>query len=137
MTTTNASQIAALINSQNQLKNCYDSARIIKHAERYIYELDEHSNIVGVVEVIHVQWYQCEICHLSVKIKRQGIGLRLLKHALVRANTLGAMVAQCTIRNGNIESSSLFIKSGFAATVSFLNSETGNTVSVYQKSLVS
>ena len=136
MTTTTASQIAALINTQNQLSAVYDATKVIKHAERYIYELDDHSNIVGVVEMIPVQWYQCEICHLSVRIKRMGIGSRLLENALALSMSLGARVAQCTIRDGNIESSGLFIKNGFVATVSFQNSQSGNQVSVYQKSLI-
>lgn len=136
MTVENAKDIATLLNSQNQLITAYDSTMILEHAESYIYELDEHSSVVGVVEVKRVQWYQCEICHLSVSIKRIGMGSRLLANALAHSKSVGARIAQCTIRDGNIESRNLFIKNGFVATVSFLNCQSGNQVNVYQKSLV-
>ena len=81
-----------------------------------------------------VQWYQCEIDHLSVdpKSKRQGIGSWLLQEAEARASDLGARIAQCTIRVGNEASEGLFKKHGYTAAVTFLNRENGNRVTVYQ-----
>ena len=93
---------------------------------------------MGVVEVKQLQWYQCEIDHLSVHPAEcgKGIAKKLLQKAEAKAKKLGARVTQCTIRVGNNPSEGLFKKLGYAATVTFLNQKSGNHVSVYQKVLV-
>ncbi len=136
MTHDNAQQIVALLNAQNQLTVEYDAAKVLESADNYIYRLGEDSCVVGVVEVKMVQWYQCEIDHLSVAVKRRGTGSWLLAEALAKAVHLGARIAQCTIRIGNRESEGLFTKHGFTRTVTFLNRISGNQVAVYQKALV-
>jgi group I intron endonuclease len=132
-----AEQISDLLNSQNQLTVPYTASKIIDHQDRYIVRYDDNGKVLGAVEVKKVQWYQCEIDHLSVdpKSKRQGIGSRLLREAEARACDMGARIAQCTIRVGNDASEGLFKKYGYTPTVTFLNRENGNQVAVYQKVL--
>jgi len=132
-----AQQIATLLNAQNKLTVVYDADKVLQAADRYIYRLGEDSKVVGAVEVKRVQWYQCEIDHLSVAVRRRGIGSSLLAEALAKAVHLGTRVAQCTIRVGNKESESFFTKHGFTPTVTFLNRQNGNLVTIYQKALVS
>ncbi|MEK7996650.1 MAG: GNAT family N-acetyltransferase [Planctomycetota bacterium] len=132
-----AEQIASLLNTQNRLTVQYSAAKVLEHQDRYIVRLGESFSVLGAVEVKRVQWYQCEIDHLSVdpQFKRQGIGTWLLQKAETRAMELGAGIAQCTIRVGNQESEGLFTKHGYTATVTFLNQQSGNRVTVYQKIL--
>jgi ribosomal protein S18 acetylase RimI-like enzyme len=134
---TAAQQIADLLNSQNQLTVPYTAGKIMDAQTRYVVRYDEDSKVLGAVEVKKVQWYQCEIDHLSVdpQSKRRGIGSWLLQEAEARASDLGARVTQCTIRVGNVASESLFCKYGYTATVTFVNRENGNQVTVYQKVL--
>ena len=132
-----AEQIANLINSQNQLAVPYSAAKILETQDRYIVRLSDDGRIVGAVEVRPVQWYQSEIDHLSVDplFRRQGIGSWLLKQAEAKARQMNARVAQCTIRVGNQESEGLFKKHGYTPTVTFLNRQTRNRVTVNQKVL--
>jgi len=137
MSQATAEQIAKLLNSQNQLFVPYTAANVLEHEGRYIVRLGVNSKVLGAVEVKRVQWYQCEIAHLSVdpEAKRQGIGSRLLQQAEARAKQLGASVARCTIRVGNEASEALFEKHEYHRTVIFLNQRSGNRVAVYQKVL--
>jgi len=137
MTRNVAEQIATLLNTQNQLAVPYTAETILEHEDRYLFRLGEDSSVLGAVEVKRVQWYQCEIDHLSVdpSAKRQGVGTMLVKAAEDRAKQLGARIAQCTIRVGNLESEGLFKKNGYALTATFFNAGTGNRVGVYQKVL--
>jgi N-acetylglutamate synthase-like GNAT family acetyltransferase len=132
-----AAQIAKLLNEQNQLAEEYDAVRVLREAAKmsYTWRLTDDQQLAGVVCVKPVQWYQCEIRHLSVKVKRQGIGTWLLAQAYARAKNHGASVVQCTIRVGNEESEGFFKAHGFVATVTFVNPESGNRVAVFQKVL--
>jgi N-acetylglutamate synthase-like GNAT family acetyltransferase len=132
-----AAQIAKLLNQQNQLAEKYDAARVRREAAKmsYIWRLTDDQILAGVVCVKPVQWYQCEIRHLSVQAKRQGTGTWLLAQAYACAKEHGASVVQCTIRVGNEESEGFFKAHGFVATVTFVNPESGNRVTVYQKVL--
>ncbi len=132
-----AEQIAHLLNTQNQLTVPYTAARILEH-DRYITTLDGSGKVIGAVEIKKVQWYQCEIDHVSVDpdFKRKGIGSGLLKEAEERARQLGARLTQCTIRVGNVESEGLFKKHGYVGTATFRNENSANDVTVYQKVLV-
>ena len=133
-----ATQIANLLNSQNQLAVPYTAAAILDAQHRYIVRLDDSAQVLGVVEVKPVQWYQCEIDHLSVapRSRRSGIGSWLLERAEQKAREVNARVVQCTVRVGNTESEGLFKKNGYVSTVTFLNRQTDNSVTVYQKVLL-
>jgi L-amino acid N-acyltransferase YncA len=135
MTNQIAQEVAALLNARNQLTVKYDSQKVLKDEKHYIVRHDESSKVVGVVEVKKVQWYQCEICHLSVAVDRHGIGSSLLIEALAKAKALGARVAQCTIRVGNTGSEALFTKHGFVPSLTFQNCDNGNRVTVFHKAL--
>ncbi len=128
-----AAQIAELLNSQNQLTVPYTAERVLRDQEQYIIRLDENSELMGVVELKRIQWYQCEIGHLSVHpdFKRNGVGSWLVQAAEDRARDLGARIAQCTIRAGNTKSEGLFKKHGYGPTVTFLNEQSGNKVVVF------
>ena len=123
-----AQQISDLIKNQNQLTVPYTAKKVLAMAENYLYTLGTDSNVLGVVELRKVQWYQWEIDHLSVHpvAQRKGIGLSLLAQAEDRAVTLGARIVQCTIRVGNRASEGHFRKRGFIPTVNFLNKKSGN-----------
>jgi ribosomal protein S18 acetylase RimI-like enzyme len=85
-----------------------------------------------------VQWYQTEILHLTVAASatRQGYGKALLCEAESAARESGARLLQCTIREGNTESRSLFEEFGFKHVSSFFNKKSGSNVAVLQKVLV-
>jgi N-acetylglutamate synthase-like GNAT family acetyltransferase len=137
MSKVTADQIAQLLNTQNELTIHYTAEKVLASQDQYIVRLGENKIVVGAIEVKKVQWYQCEIDHLSVHpdVKRQGVGTWLIQRAEARAKELNARVAQCTIRVGNEASENLFKKFGFVATVTFLNEQNGNKVTVYQKVL--
>ncbi len=137
MSETVAQQVADLLNSQNQLTIHYTGAEVLAHQKRYIVRIRNESEVLGAVEVKEVQWYQCEIDHLTVapRAKRQGVGTGLLEEAEARGRQLGARIAQCTIRVGNVESEALFIKRGYTRGVTFVNEGNDNRVTVYQKVL--
>src|SRR5687768_9000049 len=100
MTTEMAQAIADLINMQNQLTRQYTAADVLSESANYIVRRNETQDVIGVVEVRLVQWYQCEVLHLSVRRDAQGrgIGSSLVDEAETFARILGARIAQCTIR---------------------------------------
>lgn len=129
-----AEQIAKLINEQNQLEVSYKPQDIIEASENYVY-IDENGFVEACAEIKKVQWYQCEICHVSVRTQRKGFGYKILKIAEAKAQQLHARIAQCTIRSTNVASIALFKKSSYMLTSSFRNARTGNEVQVFQKVL--
>jgi N-acetylglutamate synthase-like GNAT family acetyltransferase len=129
-----AKQIAALINEQNQLPTTYSKEDIIEEADKYVWIVEEDV-VLACAEVEKVQWYQCEISHVSVKVPRKGYGQRILELAEEKAKKVNAKITQCTIRSTNIASIGLFEKNGYLLSTSFLNPVTGNTVNVFQKSI--
>ena len=58
-----------------------------------------------------------------------------MEEAEARARQLGASVAQCTVRVGNVASEGLVEKCGYKPTVTFFNVFSGNHVTVYPKLL--
>jgi ribosomal protein S18 acetylase RimI-like enzyme len=136
MTFQQAEQIAALLNARNQLQVDYTAEKVSEHAADYLFEIDE-GTVVACVEVKKVQWYQWEICHLSVSENhaRQGLGKRLIRRAEEKARSGAARIAQCTIRVGNEASEQAFRRSGYREASCFFNSATSNYVAVWQKVL--
>jgi len=131
-----ATKIAELINARNQLNAAYDADRILRQSENYIYELDGNTLVV-CVEVKKVQWYQWEICRLSVNPEHEGKGrgARMLQKAEEIAHAGNAKIVQCTIRIGVDRSERAFLKQGYLKTISFYNRKTENYVAVWQKAI--
>ena len=96
-----AEQIATLLNNRNELTRQYDAARVLEHADSYLY-LTLGAEVSACIKLSRVQWYQVEIGHLTVAEahERLGYGRQLVKQALTQAAEQGARVAQCTIREG-------------------------------------
>lgn len=129
-----AGEIAALLNTRNQLVKKYDAKAILAAHARFLFEVRD-DQVVGCVEVKKVQWYQAEVNHLTVHKDycRRGIAQALLAGATARAIQDRARILQCTIRDNNVESTGLFLKNGFVRTALFLYPDSGNNVGVYQK----
>jgi N-acetylglutamate synthase-like GNAT family acetyltransferase len=136
MTKQQADEIATLLNTRNQLTCKYDAGKILSKDNNYLFQ-SENGIVVACVEVKKVQWYQWEICHLSVKEEytRQGRGKQLIRCAEEKARTGHARIVQCTIRVGNEASEETFRRSGFREACCFFNAGTDNYVCVWQKVL--
>lgn len=136
MTPEQAEQIAKLLNSRNRLQIAYTAARVMQHEDDYLFEIRDDA-VVACVEVKKAQWYQSEICHLSVREthENQGLGKRLISLAEEKARKDGARMVQCTIRIGNESSERAFRRSGYREACCFFNEGTNNYVGVWQKVL--
>jgi ribosomal protein S18 acetylase RimI-like enzyme len=136
MTPKQAEQVAQLLNSRNQLQVGYTAQKVRRHAGSYLFELRDEV-VVACVEVRKVQWYQWEICHLSVSEnhERQGLGKLLIRQAEEKAKCGAARIIQCTIRVGNEASEQTFRRSGYHEACRFFNAATDNHVAVWQKVL--
>jgi N-acetylglutamate synthase-like GNAT family acetyltransferase len=136
MTRAQAAEIAALLNARNELTVEYDAERALNSASDFDFE-ERADHVIACVERRRVQWYQWEICHLSVREDWEGKGIAhiLYQRVAVYASDRGARVLQCTIREGNVSSERFFARQGFSKAVSFVNQESGNTVGVWVKSL--
>ncbi len=136
MTETQAQEIAALLNERNQLAKTYTARNVLPEAGNYEYKVRD-GKVVACVERKKVQWYQWEICHLSVAREWEGKGLAFIvyQRAEEAARSGGACILQCTIREGNERSERFCAKRGFVKVGRFFNTLTGNTVGVWQKML--
>jgi RimJ/RimL family protein N-acetyltransferase len=136
MTSGEAQQIAELLNARNLLQIAYTPAKVLQHADDYIFEV-RNGAVAACVEIKKVQWYQSEICHLSVDEKHEGKGLgkNLIRRAEEKAFGHGARIVQCTIRVGNVRSEQAFRRSGYREACCFFNPATDNYVAVWQKVL--
>ena len=105
-----AEQIAALLNTQNQLTVHYHADRVLDHQDNYLVRLDRFGRVVACAELKKVQWYQFELLHVTVSQQhhRQGHARSLVVEAQDRAITGGARILQSTIRAGNTASEDLF-----------------------------
>lgn len=105
-----AKQIADLLNSENQLVVAYTEKKILANSDTYLYELGEGNEVLSCIECKRVQWYQYEVCHLTVSPNHRGSGhaRRILNKAIEHAKDNGGRIVQCTIRENNAESSGLF-----------------------------
>ncbi len=132
-----ASQIAELLNKQNQLAIQYDTQRVLDHATEYLVDLSEDGRMVCCCQLKRVQWYQAEISHVTTHedFVRQGRGARLITVAEQHARQDGTRLLQCTIWAGNVPSGNMFAKAGFERGPTFGNPQTGNGVAVWSKTL--
>lgn len=136
MTEEQAKQIATLLNERNKLVKKYSPDDVLAKEQNYVY-LDEKSIIIACAESKKVQWYQWEICHVSVDktYEGRGLGSKILKLAEKKAIEGGAKILQCTIRSDNESSLRLFLAKGYTKTTSFFYPNSGNWVHVLQKSV--
>ena len=137
MTKSEAAQIASLLNARNQLTLEYDVRRVLASAAQYLYRVID-GRVIAAVELKHVQWYQAEVCHLTVDEQFEGKGYArgLLSEVEQRAAAQGFRLLQCTIREGNQASEGLFGSAGFAKASRFNNPVSGNNIAVWQKVLI-
>jgi len=135
MTAEQADAIAHLLNTQNQLISKYDGKKVLRTAGEFLYRSGTKDPIIACVELKKVQWYQFEICHLTVHpdYQRQGHAYSLINEAEQQAIAAGARVLQCTIREGNRGSEQLFAKSNFVQTSKFYYPYSENHVAIWQK----
>lgn len=136
MTQEQADQVANLLNARNQLQGEYTAEKVLQHADNYLIELHE-GTVIACVEVKRVQWYQWELCHLSVDEahERKGLGKRLIRRAEDKALKGGARIVQCTIRVGNEPSERAFRRCGYREACCFFNARTDRYINVWQKVL--
>jgi len=136
MTDKLAKKIADLINLRNQLTRVYSANDILLHQQNYVFLLEE-DDLVACAESKKVQWYQWEICHVSVspKFERKGKGTEVLNMAEKKAIQGNARILQSTIRSDNERSISLFTRNNYQKVNNFVNANSGNIVNVYQKSI--
>ena len=132
-----AKQIADLLNQRNQLTDKYYADKILELANNYEYLTDENDNIIAAVQIKKVQWYQWELCHLTVSPAHEGkeYAKRLIKEAEKKAIKGRARIIQCTIRENNEPSQRLFSKNGYKNVSTFFNPDSENNVGVWQKIL--
>jgi ribosomal protein S18 acetylase RimI-like enzyme len=114
----------------------YDMQGILAHADHYEREVRD-GRVIACVDRHRVQWYQWEVCHLSVDARFEGqhIASAVYDKAERFARESGARIIQCTIRADNAASERFFTHKGFVKTVKFLNRESDNEVGVWQKVL--
>lgn len=136
MTKEEARQIAILLNERNQLVKNHTAKSVLDEKENYVL-LIESNKVMACAESKKVQWYQWEICHVSVACKAEGFGYgkKILELAEKKAITSGAKILQCTIRSDNDKSIRLFLHNGYNKVNSFYNIVSGNLIYVFQKSV--
>ncbi len=129
-----AEQIAQLLNTRNELVRTYTDDTILEKADDFIYEVKDEV-IAACVEVKKVQWYQWEVCHLTVASHYEGqhLGSLMISNAEEKAKSNGARIIQCTIRQGNIKSERAFSRNDYKKVSEFYYSISGNVVGVWQK----
>ena len=130
-----AKQIATLLNSENQLVVPYTEKKVLDNKNNYLFEVNDNDDVLSFIECRKVQWYQYEVCHLTVNPshRRSGLGKKILEKAISHAKANRGRIIQCTIREKNTKSTSLFSKNGFLKTSKFYYPNSGNNVGVWQK----
>jgi hypothetical protein len=129
-----AGQIAALLNTRNQLVKNYDVKAILAARARFLFEVRD-DQVVGCVEV-----------KKGPVVSGGGQsphGPQGLLPAGDRASTSRCCYRAChqkqsphlAVYDNNVESTGLFLKNGFVRTALFLYPDSGNNVGVYQKVL--
>lgn len=131
-----AHQVAELINRRNQLATKYTKESVFQKRNDYFLIVEE-KKVIACGETKMVQWYQWEIRHVSVLdgFEGKGYGSTVVKNLENIIREGGGMIAQCTIRKGNLASERLFVCRDFVKTVEFYYPLTGNIVGVFQKNL--
>lgn len=137
MTNEEAGEVAILLNRRNRLTQQYTQQMVLKSANEYVIK-SIGGHVIAAVQLKAVQWYQVELCHLTVDETHEGKGhaRELVALAEARALELRARVIQCTIRDGNTDSERLFRSAGYTRVSNFYNESSRNQVAIWQKPLV-
>jgi ribosomal protein S18 acetylase RimI-like enzyme len=138
LTDKQAEMIATLLNERNALTVKYCTQRVLAEADNYRCVLSGTGDVIACVEIKTVQWYQCEVLHLTVAKdhERKGHAKALLCEAERVARSRNARILQCTIRDDNVGSRALFEGAGFQRVTAFFNEKSGNNIGVFEKVLV-
>jgi ribosomal protein S18 acetylase RimI-like enzyme len=126
-----ADEIAELLNRRNQLTVVQTAEQVLEHATEYAFKTLA-DRVIGAVQVKRVQWYQAELCHLTIHedYENQGHARQLALDAEKVALSVGARILQCTIRDGNGGSERLFRAAGYCRAATFYNQHSENYVCV-------
>lgn len=133
-----ADQIAQLLNSNNELKSAYTSDQLLRYAHEYKFLQDEEtSDVIAVVQIKKVQWYQHEIVNLTVSPahSEKNLAKRLLEIAENQAINDDARILQATFRENDKENIDLFKSAGFDQVSTFFNPQSDRNITVWQKVL--
>lgn len=138
MNTMIAHQIMVLINKQNHLIKKYSIHDILDSADEYLTILDSDDVLIGVVKIKKLNWFMCELSHLSVSpfYIRQGFAQQLLDLAEKKAKKLKSTCICCSIRYDNISSINLFLKKKYLYVSEFIYKETRRVLYVLMKTIV-
>lgn len=133
-----ANQISELLNNYNELKNPYTKDQLMRYAHEYKFIQDEDSSeVIAVVQIKKVQWYQYEIVNPTVSPENQSKGLakHLLQLAENQALSDGAHILQGTVRQNDQENIELFKSAGYKHVNNFYNQQSDRNITVWQKVL--
>lgn len=133
-----ADQIAQLLNSNNELKSAYTADQLLRYAHEYKFLQDEDSsNVIAVVQIKKVQWYQHEIVNLTVSPahREKDLAKRLLELAENQALTDGARILQATVRENDQMNIDLLKSTSFEQVSTFFNPLSNRNITVWQKVL--
>lgn len=133
-----ADQIAQLLNSNNELKSAYTADQLLRYAHEYKFLQDEDSSdVVAVVQIKKVQWYQHEIVNLTVSPahSEKNLAKQLLEIAENQAINDSARILQATVRENDQENINLLKATDFKQVSNFYNPQSNHNIAVWQKVL--
>ena len=101
------------------------------------YDKDEGDDriIVACARAKQVQWYQWELCHLSVALEHESTGkaYKVARKAIQHAIDNGAKIIQCTISETNYKSWRLCERNGFKKATRFYNDKSKKNLLLYHR----
>ena len=133
-----ADQIAQLLNSNNELKSAYTADQLLRYAHEYKFLQDEDSSdVIAVVQIKKVQWYQHEIVNLTVSPahSEKNLAKQLLELAEKQAINDSARILQATVRENDQENINLLKTTDFKQVSNFFNPQSNHNITVWQKVL--
>lgn len=106
-----AGQIAALLNSNNELRKTHNIDTVLSNGVQYFIELNGDL-VVGCVGLFK-QHMMDKVVHLSVSnsFRRRGIGLKLINTVI---NSTNQQTLYTQVRQDNVSSLNLMHKAGFS-----------------------
>ena len=133
-----ADQIAQLLNSNNELKSAYTADQLLRYAHEYKFLQDEDSSdVIAVVQIKKVQWYQHEIVNLTVSPahSEKNLAKQLLEIAENQAINDSARILQATVRENDQKNINLLKATDFKQVSNFFNPQSNHNITVWQKVL--